>query len=166
MRLPKNTVLWSRKTDFYCLYPFLVFFLLCGWAVLVPVFRAAQPSSKSAACQSNLKQSCLASIQYSADWNDILPRSDRWIELTAKNTRSEQVFRCPATDEGEYGYAFMDRLSGKNLTNLKKPEGQLMIVESGNLQRNAHGDVESVLKKPRHRGINLGYADGHVRALH
>lgn len=161
MRPLKNTVLWSRNTDFYCLYPFLVFLLLCGWAILVPVFRAARSPLKQSTCLSNLKQLCLSTTMYSADWEDILPRSDRWVDLTSKFQEDEKAFRCPSVKDGEYGYAFMDRLSAKNLAYLTKPKEQLMIIESSDLRRNAHGDKGLLPNPPRHTWNAVGYADGH-----
>src|SRR5215475_12255888 len=45
-------------------------------AILFPVFAQAKEAAKKTHCVSNTKQTALAAIMYSTDYDDVLPRHD------------------------------------------------------------------------------------------
>ena len=87
-------------------------------AILFPVFARARENARRSSCQSNLKQIGLGIIQYSQDYDEILPFSRRgrglvqdplgqtsasngiptvfWMDLVDPYVKSEQIFNCPS----------------------------------------------------------------------
>ena len=160
-----NKEVLSKKVVWYVIYPLLGIITFIFVAVMVPVIQAAKSSPVSAGFMSNVKQGCLAIAMYESDWDDMLPRADRWINLTEGYASITEIYRCPKLSEDEYGYAFMDRLSGKNVTEIERPEATLMIIESTDLRRNAYGDEKLLPSPPRHQHNFVGYADGHAKSF-
>jgi hypothetical protein len=78
-------------------------------AVLFPVFRRTVETAKAASCASNFHQAGLATMLYTADYEDrFMPvsaqldiasnsRTDRtWVQVVLPYTRNFKVFHCPA----------------------------------------------------------------------
>ena len=80
-------------------------------AILFPVFARARENARRTSCQNNLKQLALATIQYTQDYDERLPRWDNppannYIGYTAgphaviyliqPYLKSEQLWRCPS----------------------------------------------------------------------
>jgi prepilin-type N-terminal cleavage/methylation domain-containing protein/prepilin-type processing-associated H-X9-DG protein len=73
-------------------------------AILFPVFARARENARRASCQSNLKQIGLVIMQYTQDYDEMLP-TPLWWTGTSNNTwlgeiqpyaKSTQVFQCPS----------------------------------------------------------------------
>ncbi len=100
-------------------------------AILFPVFGRARENARRSACQSNLKQIGLGMLQYSQDYDEIMPR---WGNYTATNlmanlldpymkvqntasTDKQAVWRCPSSQgtdpnnplgvSNSYGYNYL-----------------------------------------------------------
>ena len=91
-------------------------------AVLFPVFRRVQESSKGAVCASNFHQSALATSLYIADYEDhFMPVSDQpggvensrtdhtWVQVVLPYTKSFSVFHCPANPRGQADVSTFDQ---------------------------------------------------------
>ncbi|BCM92933.1 hypothetical protein IAD21_04817 [Abditibacteriota bacterium] len=73
-------------------------------AILFPVFARARENARRASCQSNLKQIGLGIMQYTQDYDDILPAAQNdgpwasapWHVLIQPYVKSYQLFKCPS----------------------------------------------------------------------
>ena len=89
-------------------------------AILFPVFARARENARRSSCQSNLKQIGLGLIQYSQDYDEMLPNawfgnggygdSDptangglgryKWMDAIQPYIKSTQLFTCPSNSSG------------------------------------------------------------------
>ena len=74
-------------------------------AILFPVFARARENARRSSCQSNLKQIGLGILQYTQDYDEMLPPSRNtttpfanapWHYLVQPYIKSYQLFRCPS----------------------------------------------------------------------
>ncbi len=91
-------------------------------AVLYPVFRQAQESSKAAVCASNFRQASMASGLYLSDYEDkFMPVSDEpsgvansrtdhtWVQVVLPYTKNFSVFHCPSDPTGRADVSTFDQ---------------------------------------------------------
>ena len=75
-------------------------------AILFPVFGRARENARRASCQSNLKQIGLGVIQYTQDYDGVLPPSELdniyWPRLVQPYIKSTQVFACPSGEQKDF----------------------------------------------------------------
>ncbi len=73
-------------------------------AILFPVFARAREKARQASCSSNMKQIALGIMQYSQDYDEMLPPSRNksvannatpWHYLIQPSIKSTDVFKCP-----------------------------------------------------------------------
>lgn len=72
-------------------------------AILFPVFARARENARRSACQSNLKQIGLGLMQYTQDYDEILPQANwtglqnpTWRDAIFPYVKSAQLFSCPS----------------------------------------------------------------------
>ena len=74
-------------------------------AILFPVFARARENARRSSCQSNLKQIGLGILQYTQDYDEMLPPGRNtttpftnapWHVLVQPYVKSYQLFRCPS----------------------------------------------------------------------
>jgi type II secretory pathway pseudopilin PulG len=77
-------------------------------AILFPVFARARENARRSGCQSNLKQIGLGIMQYTQDYDEIMPYAAQadsfnvgvagtsWPVLLQPYVKSTQIFRCPS----------------------------------------------------------------------
>jgi prepilin-type N-terminal cleavage/methylation domain-containing protein/prepilin-type processing-associated H-X9-DG protein len=85
-------------------------------AILFPVFARARENARRAACQSNLKQIGLGVMQYTQDYDELLPRhfyagnsvdvDPKWVDVIQPYVKSTQLFTCPSDSQGNRDYVF------------------------------------------------------------
>ena len=127
--------------------------------------RAGEPELQGD-CLSNLKQLCLAMLQYAQDHDETFPHADKWCDELMGYMKNEQVLKCPAAPELECGYAFNVALSGKPLATIAEPAQTIILFDSDQGKRNGSAAVTAIPKPGRHNvGNNVGYVDGHVKWL-
>jgi hypothetical protein len=146
--------------------------LVCGLggvgiigAILFPVFAQAKQAAIRTSCMVNLKQISQAQLLYSADADGRFPDAARWIDQSEAYNEYERSFTCPAVkSQGrQFGYAFNAAVSKKKAADLKDRR-EVLLYESGNLQRNASGDPSKEPPTNRHlRGRTESYCDGSVK---
>ncbi len=101
-------------------------------AILFPVFAKAREKGRSASCQSNLKQCCIAMAQYTQDYDETLcpytasggsgSNANPWNVLIQPYLKSVQVFKCPSsTNAQSVGYNFPLGSNGRALANVPLP---------------------------------------------
>ena len=104
---------------------------------------------------------------YSEHYDELLPQSSKWVDLTLDFSGDEDVYHCSVLrrDQGEYGYAMLDSLSKVKRTQIESPQDRVLLFESVNLTRNAHERKINFPTPARHGVNNVAYLDGHVRAV-
>ena len=119
-------------------------------AILFPVFAKAREKARQASCLSNVKQLCLAVLQYAQDYDETLNScygsingvgsSRRWYYQGSTNEgmlypyiKNAQVFICPS-GKGNYGAnrALMGdgNQGGRNLAIVAKPAETIILGDA------------------------------------
>jgi prepilin-type N-terminal cleavage/methylation domain-containing protein/prepilin-type processing-associated H-X9-DG protein len=71
-------------------------------AILFPVFARARENARRSSCQSNLKQLGLGILQYTQDYDERMPQTQRdnsgpsWKDYIFAYVKNTQVFSCPS----------------------------------------------------------------------
>lgn len=138
--------------------------------ILWPVFPDGHHTSVKTACLSNLKQTSLATVMYSGDYNDRLPPPARWMDSIFPYIRNETIYRCPSMHGGYfgygYGYAYNAEIAGANQAKIPHQDTVVLFFESNDLERSACSTIKTLASPPRHNGTNnIVYLDGHGKAL-
>ncbi len=74
-------------------------------AILFPVFARARENARRSSCQSNMKQMGLGVLQYTQDYDEMMPPSRNasassitpWQHLIQPYVKSKQLFLCPSS---------------------------------------------------------------------
>ena len=155
-------------------------------AILFPVFAKAREKARQSSCLSNVKQLILAGLQYAQDYDETLPCHTMnptstegfpmWYDLFQPYTKNDQMRKCPSWPAGTLGYGWHVQIprTGYALGNISKPAETMLLCDI-NSQRGfwraglgtcSHGDCVNGRFDPRHNELgNVGFADGHVKAL-
>ncbi len=144
------------------------------------VYLAAQPlrrSEQMSACQSNLKQIGLGTMQYVRDYDEQFPIARNWADgmapylgVSAQPSRPnaekdfQQLFRCPTS---RAFYVYNDFYSTISASQDKNSASSPLIYEAATGARNASDKGQSWPTIPIHaliqtRGNNVLFGDGHV----
>ena len=146
-----------------------IFGVIIMAAILFPVFSQARIRAKSISCMSNIRNLGTAVQMYVQDYDDNFPVADKWTERIYPYYKNYNITRCPSvstTDNGQYGYAYNDKIAGVNLGKIKNPAIYSLIYDSSNLQKNAHDAFTSLPVPARHGNGNVvTYVDGHVKLV-
>ena len=135
-------------------------------AVVMPVFACSKCVSVRSACMSDLKQQVLASLMYASDFDDKLPRAERWVDTLSPSYVKDPALHCPSIENpspDKYGYAYYVRSAGRKLGSFKDPKTTVMFFDSEDLSRSAVSVDLPPADLKRHGGANVTYADGHAR---
>jgi hypothetical protein len=92
-----------------------------------------------------------------AEWMDAL--KDRLATNDMSLTEAEKKYVNPMAGPakpGQFGYAMNAALEGKYKDDVKDPDKTLLIFDSSDTSRNAHGDPTELLPKSARQGGNLG----------
>ena len=70
-------------------------------AILFPVFARARENARRASCSSNLKQMGLAVMQYTQDYDELMPfyynrAGIWWMDAVNPYAKSYQIWKCPS----------------------------------------------------------------------
>ena len=128
-------------------------------AILFPVFSRARENARRSTCQSNEKQLSLGLIQYTQDYDELLPPWSAaslsgyyWHELVQPYVKNYQILRCPSAlaakgqalldgnpNQPTYGMGglgsttsrkVMYSLNGMHLSYIKEPARTFLFVET------------------------------------
>jgi prepilin-type N-terminal cleavage/methylation domain-containing protein/prepilin-type processing-associated H-X9-DG protein len=127
-------------------------------AILFPVFARAREKARQTSCLSNVKQIALATIMYTQDYDETLPRYHRptpapieypdgsmasgmlWQAALHPYINNTQVFNCPSstyrwdgghTDNLRYGYT--RHIGGLSLARIDEPSSTFLLGDSAAL---------------------------------
>lgn len=158
--------IWAWNWNRILAWATLAFFLFCGTAILYPNFVCARYAARQAMCLTNVKNQCIALLQYASDNNDCLPEAPVWMDKAIVYELDRDSFHCPSLPNGQCGYAFMDKLNSIDLKSIDSPSETVIVVESKDTRWNAHGDMALLPDRPRHSNSNMiCFADGHVKKI-
>jgi prepilin-type N-terminal cleavage/methylation domain-containing protein/prepilin-type processing-associated H-X9-DG protein len=97
----------SKRTGFTLIELLVVIAIIAILAaILFPVFARARENARRSSCQSNLKQTGLAIIQYTQDYDERFPQiiqprvvgaSYGWSDAIQAYIKSPQIFACPSS---------------------------------------------------------------------
>lgn len=156
----KSPVLWILLgVVVLCACPILLILA----AILFPVFSQARTAARSTLCLSNMKQTAVAAIMYTSDYDERLPLAPTW-QTTLSGSTTAKVLGCPDVKGPIGGFAFVKSLSGKRSDRVGKPNETILLFESNDVSLNAVGDPKEPFT-PRHQKQSLGYLDGHARSI-
>jgi len=128
-----------------------------------PAFDQARERARQEACQSNLKQLCLAVIMYAQDHDETLPDAD-WANGIQPYTKNAQILICPSRPDLPVGYAFNEALVGFQMGAIARPAETVMLFESDLGGDTPVGGPDALCQQaPHNGGVDLGFADGHVK---
>lgn len=114
-------------------------------------------------CFAHAKQIALATLMYSADYDDVWPTA-AWQEAVTPYLRDKNTFDCPAVvaKGGSGGYAYNSRVVGARSSDLALPTTPVFF-DSDAAGPSAISDFSLVPKPPRHPSGNVvAYGDGHT----
>lgn len=132
-------------------------------AILAPVFAGARDKAQQASCQSNLRQLCLGVLMYATDWDGVFP-GETWAPDTLPYVRNEVVYTCPSRPHLPVGYAMNHQLLGRATATIPHLAETVILFESNLGGESPVGGPEDLPEGGVHNGgVNLGYADGHVK---
>lgn len=149
-------------------------------AILLPVFARARENARKATCQSNEKQLANALLMYSQDYDERLPAgytsppARDWATDTAPYLKNTQVFVCPSKSNQSRGYGYNTWLAsnpGRSLAEIQEPARTCLFNEIAQAVDRSwpwgYGTDTRFEPDARHLdGMNMGFADGHVKWLH
>ncbi len=113
-------------------------------AILFPVFARAREKARTASCQSNVKQLCLAVLMYCQDYDERLPRHCRMGPLNdcpftviMPYIKNSQIYRCPSADDRYYfsylhlpdSYGWNLMIDYRKLARIEFPSQTVMITD-------------------------------------
>ena len=120
-------------------------------AILFPVFAKAREKARQSSCLSNVKQMGLAFLQYTQDYDEMLPwyvdtnynfATMAWYQIMQPYVKNQQLWTCPSQRGGiDYGVVY-NHVSGvgtsKPLAQIQFPAETGMLTETEH-QSNASG---------------------------
>lgn len=116
-------------------------------AILFPVFSQAKLAAITSQNMKQAKQIGTAMHIYLAESDDVFPPADRWTDAISPLISDPTTFDSPATEGGEYGYAFNEALGGINLLSIPNLEATPMIFNTTISGPNAFGSVDDFALK-------------------
>ncbi|RYF32286.1 MAG: DUF1559 domain-containing protein [Cytophagaceae bacterium] len=127
-------------------------------AIMFPVFARARENARRSACQSNLKQIGLGSIQYALAHGDRLPTGttlSQWqtqiAPYMAGAAKTGNIYHCPSDRTMGDSYEVNPKLAGMALEDIPYPASNPLMWDKSSTE---HLNTRNVL-----------FADGHVKAL-
>ena len=110
-------------------------------AILFPVFARARENARRTSCLSNMKQLGLAFIQYSQDYDEMIPRyqygsggppntQHNWHDAIYPYVKSVQVYNCPSARFGSPSGAGTKTFQPVSATAIKSTTGVEVLVAS------------------------------------
>jgi hypothetical protein len=116
------------------------------------------------ACQSNMKQMGLATMQYNRDYDELHPLANRWSQILYPYCKTDAIFHCPAAIG--FGYSMNAHLDGLNMSRVDNYAETPLYFDSSILKQFQHDTGVSWPREPRHpQGIDVVFDDGHVKFL-
>jgi prepilin-type processing-associated H-X9-DG protein len=106
-------------------------------SILFPVFGRARENARRSSCQSNLKQIGLGLMQYTQDYDEVMPINNYnyaagnspsdWMDTIQPYTKSYQVFKCPSDSRSidPINFLTQDSSYGVNMVGNNEPAGNL-----------------------------------------
>ena len=136
----------------------VIFIILFILLILLPLPISFKPQAPRIRCASNLKQLNLALHIYAYDFSDTYPTPEKWSDLLISEIDDidEEMFRCPAVEEGKCHYAVNPKCEPNS------PADIVLLFETKGGWNQFGGPELMAIDNHTQRGCNIGYNDGHV----
>ena len=144
--------------------------LLCSFVVLLVMFNLLFPSQANRQEQvrfetespmAAVKQIALGLAMYAADYDEHLPLAEGWEDATMPYVKDSQLFAADGLGTTNKKFAFLDVLSGVDLSLVQRPESVPVLFQSKLIAKNAHGGLDQ-LDWFDGRTCAVGFLDGHA----
>ena len=159
-------------------------------AILFPVFAKAREKARQASCLSNMKQICLAFMQYSQDYDELMPNTGWagsevaiWPDGTASSNpwqmkiypyiKNVQVFNCPSASMRWKGEPNNGIKYGMNSWMSLVPIGTIVYPSQTLISGDTDGgasysfcgtaETDRWIIDRHNGGGNFAFADGHAK---
>jgi hypothetical protein len=162
--------IWSRKRLALCCGAALSLGLM-GMNAANSRAQSESPSVASTAsaqdhnriCQDNMREVHRALVSY-VKTNEKFPHADNWTASLKPLVSSDDVFNCPASPTGKWGYAMNERLSEKKMSKVPAPHITNAVYETNDLRPNASGKGQNMAH--RHRTTESKPTLSHAVTVH
>jgi len=117
-------------------------------------------------CATNLKQISLAMLQYTQDYDEMLPPAKNWADVMKPYFKNERVLHAPEVGKASYGYAMNWKLSRQPLAQIEDVTKTVAFYESNILKRNQSFDGRDLIYRHLLNGVagaNYAFVDGSVK---
>ncbi len=145
-------------------------------AILFPVFARARAKAQQNSCLSNVKQLNLGMLMYASDYDDRWPYAGNWPDAILPYINNTQIYACPSDGRTDgrsnkqtsgcsesVSYTMSPAFNGF-YAGFPYPPGTLPPGETGVLFDGTQlGGGRDVAAYRHNGGLNVGYADGHVK---
>jgi prepilin-type processing-associated H-X9-DG protein len=133
-------------------------------AILLPEMAKSRHRAQQIACMNNLRQLGMAMRMYANDQSDRFALATNWCNALQDYAGQPPPFTCPAASARQSAhFGYNTRLSGLESVRIHPKTVLFFEIDGG---WNVNGGAERVLRKPRHGGINICYADGSVEQVY
>jgi hypothetical protein len=132
--------------------------------VVLPELARERTRARSATCMNNLRQLGMAMRMYANDQSDRFARASNWCDALQGYVGSPPPFTCGAAAPGQRShFGFNASLSGMESVRVNPRTVLFFEIDGG---WNVSGGAEKLLRRPRHGGVNVCYADGTVEQVY
>lgn len=133
---------------------------------LISVGQLEHDAKYQGTSKDNLKALYLALIA-EHDSEGAFPKADEWMDAIKDRIATNNMSQAEAMKkyvnpliqppkEGQFGYAMNDAAGGKYIDDVKDKDNTLLIFDSSDTSKNAHGNPNELLPDPERSGGNLG----------
>ncbi|HEX9996847.1 MAG TPA: DUF1559 domain-containing protein [Abditibacterium sp.] len=127
------------------------FFYMLLAAILFPVFARARENARRSSCQTHLRHTAIAAIQFTADNKGKFPSGTTmaaWKTALGPYVGNDSIYNCPSTQNGEESYILNPNLASADLETIENPAQTPLLFDAD----------------ARHlEGVNVAFADGHIK---
>jgi hypothetical protein len=150
--------------------PIFILVLLLGAAVLLyPVFATPTHGHGGGGNVSRAKMMIIGIQMYAGDFDERVPLARNWMDALLPYSKNDWVYKdadIDSQEEGMYGFAFFEPVSGKSYLQMEAPQEIPGVFVSMMVSRNSASDLSTLPDPPRNGEVNVvGFLDGRVKAL-
>lgn len=141
-------------------------------SILFPVFAKAREKARETACKSNLRQLGLSIRMYADDWDGSMPIANAQpsldgapglVDVIDPYVKNTQIYRCPSDRDNKYRTEKTSYNYGSGWFNVGM--GVHELDSPYNQEPSDCPILADAVKGWHTQGVNVLYADGHVKVM-